>query len=244
MTTTTELTTIDGAALTTAQTAILSQQTPASAILTRPGPGGKQLSYVTHSWVTATLNQAFGWAWSWEIQEWRLTPEAKPTEVFVLGKLTIHGQNGRDLVKTQFGSHSLKQAPSVGDALKAASSDALKKAASLFGLALDLYSSDAPKQRPPARKANGANGTAKRNGNGAFASKGEAIAWAMSQDVFKAGPHAAKAYEKLRGQQAPTSAAEMARLWREDVARRKAEKERDEALPAEPTGRGRNKLFK
>jgi hypothetical protein len=59
----------------------------------------------------------------------------------------VHTPHG-DLVKTQFGSAEVKRARktglplSIGDDLKAASSDALKKASSLLGLALDLYRSD------------------------------------------------------------------------------------------------------
>jgi hypothetical protein len=60
----------------------------------------------------------------------------------------VHTPHG-DLIKTQFGSAEVKRARktglprrSIGDDLKAASSDALKKASSLLGLALDLYRSD------------------------------------------------------------------------------------------------------
>lgn len=126
-----------------AQQAILTQRTPSDVIKTRKGKGGKMFSYVPHGWVTNQLNAAFNWAWSWEITEWRIIPENEPAEVFVLGRLTVHSANG-DLVKSQFGASDVKrnsqgQILSIGDDLKAASSDALKKAASLLGLALDLY---------------------------------------------------------------------------------------------------------
>lgn len=134
------------AAVNEGQRAMLTQQTPKSAILTRKGKGGKTFSYVPHAWVTEKLNEAFGWAWSWDITDWRILPETDPTEVFVLGKLTVHAPHG-DLVKTQFGSCDVKRDKesrilSIGDDLKAASSDALKKAASLLGIALDLYKAD------------------------------------------------------------------------------------------------------
>ena len=126
-----------------AQQVILTQRTPPEVIKTRKGKGGKMFSYVPHGWVTNQLNAAFNWAWSWEITEWRIIPENEPAEVFVLGRLTVHSANG-DLVKSQFGASDVKrnsqgQILSIGDDLKAASSDALKKAASLLGLALDLY---------------------------------------------------------------------------------------------------------
>lgn len=129
-------------AISQAQHVVLTQQTPKDAILTRKGKGGRTFSYVPHAWVTEMLNNAFGWAWSWEVVEWRLLPEVDPSEVFVLGRLTVHGT--RDLTKTQFGSSAVKRDRSdnilsIGDDLKAASSDALKKCASLLGIALDLY---------------------------------------------------------------------------------------------------------
>ena len=137
----------DDAPITPAQANILLQQTPPEAIKLRQGKGGKTFRYVEHAWVTEQLNEAFGWAWSWEIVDWKIMPESEPSEVMVLGKLTVHGRNGASLVKTQFGSSDVKRDKqgnvlSVGDDLKAASSDALKKTASLLGLALDLYRSD------------------------------------------------------------------------------------------------------
>ena len=150
------------AAVNDAQRAVLTQRTPPEVLMTRPGKGGKEFTYVEHAWVTATLNEAFGWAWSWEIVEHQIILDhetQKPIEVVVLGKLTIHTQRG-DLVKMQFGSADVKRDRqgnplSIGDDLKAASSDGLKKCASLLGVALDLYRSD---ESQPARS----NGTAKR----------------------------------------------------------------------------------
>lgn len=128
---------------------ILTQETPREVVKTRKGKGGKRFSYVEHAWVTSQLNTAFNWGWSWEIVEWQLLPTpTEPSEVFALGRLTVHTSNG-DIVKMQFGTQAIKRDKqnnilSIGDDLKAASSDGLKKAASLLGLALDLYKSDAP----------------------------------------------------------------------------------------------------
>jgi len=122
-----------------AQQAILTQTTPEYAILTREGPRGKTLSYVEHGWVTEQLNLAFKWNWSWEIKEAMLLPnDQDPNEVCVLGRLTVHSPKG-DIVKMQFGSAKMKQGITIGARFKAASSDGLKKAASLLGLALDLH---------------------------------------------------------------------------------------------------------
>jgi len=144
------------AAVNDAQRVVLTQSTPPEVLMTRPGKGGKQFTYVEHAWVTATLNEAFGWSWSWEIVEHQFIPVEQPIEVLVLGKLTVHTQRG-DLVKMQFGSADVKcdrngNPLSIGDDLKAASSDGLKKCASLLGIALDLYRSD---ESQPANKSDG-----------------------------------------------------------------------------------------
>ena len=133
--------------LSPAQVNVLTQTTPKEVIKTRKGKGGKIFKYVEHAWVTRQLNEAFNWAWSWEILQWQIITPEDPQEVFVLGKLTVHGPDGKALVKTQFGTSVVKRDRdgtilSIGDDLKAASSDALKKCASLLGLALDLYSDD------------------------------------------------------------------------------------------------------
>ena len=133
-----------------AQRAILEQKTPKEAIKTRKGPKNKttgqhkMVSYVEHAWVTEQLNLAFEWNWSWEITETHLIPSAEnTTEVCVLGRLTVQSPRG-NLVKMQYGSAKIRSGDTIGARLKAASSDGLKKASSLLGLALDLYSSSAP----------------------------------------------------------------------------------------------------
>jgi recombination DNA repair RAD52 pathway protein len=127
-----------------AQRAVMQQRTPPEAVRTRQGRGGRQFRYVTHAYVTRTLNQAFGWNWDFEVIDTRIIPEDKPQEVIIRGRLTVHAKHGT-IVKEQFGSSAVKrsngQITSLGDDLKAATSDALKKCASLLGLALDLYES-------------------------------------------------------------------------------------------------------
>lgn len=141
-------------AINEAQVQILTQRTPNHVKKQRPGKGGKQFTYVEHAWVTEQLNLAFGWAWNWEIVEWRVLPnEADPAEVMVLGRLTVQTQLGT-VTKMQFGQKDVlrdKQSRplSIADDLKAASSDGLKKAASLLGLALDLYSDDISRYQEP-----------------------------------------------------------------------------------------------
>jgi len=119
----------------------------------REGRGGKMLDYLETHAVITRLNEAFAGAWSFEVVDYK-TMEG---EIVVHGKLTAGGQ-----VKAQFGSadiHRLKGqdgergAPvSIGDDLKAAASDALKKCATLFGVGLHLYDKPQAAQRPPQQR--------------------------------------------------------------------------------------------
>jgi len=80
------------------------------------------------------LNHAFDYNWSFDIEQF----EKNDGEVVVLGKLT-----GEGISKMQFGSKAITNGKGeIGDDLKAAGSDALKKCATLFGIALHLYSGD------------------------------------------------------------------------------------------------------
>lgn len=154
------------AGLNPAQAMILSQRTPADAIRYRQGRGGSQrLAYVSHAWVTRVLNEAFGFRWSWDVTDTVLFPDMhEPVEVVVRGRLTVTTPDGGTVVKEQFGSADVKRYKddrviSLGDDLKAASSDALKKAASLLGVALDLYGASddpLPGEEPSKRPAGGA----------------------------------------------------------------------------------------
>ena len=127
-----------------AQRSIMEQRTPQDAIRTRRGRGGRDFRYVTHAYVTRTLNSAFHLNWDFEVLDTRIIPEDNPQEVFIRGRLTVRTKHGT-IVKEQFGSAAVKRSngaiTSLGDDLKAAASDALKKCASLLGLALDLYES-------------------------------------------------------------------------------------------------------
>ena len=114
----------------------------------REGRGGKMLDYLETHAVITRLNEAFNGAWSFEVLDFK-TMEG---EIVVKGRLTAGG-----ISKEQFGSNEIhrhkgqdgeKGAPlSIGDDLKAAASDALKKCATLFGVGLELYR-DRPHQQP------------------------------------------------------------------------------------------------
>jgi hypothetical protein len=127
---------------------VLTQSTPKAEIRERPGKGGKKLKYTDGAYVIRTLNNAFCWDWDWEIDDQEAVwINDKPFEVRCRGKLTVR-LDGRTIVKTQFGSQPIEflrnsNTPvSIGDAYKGAATDALKKCASLLGIALDLYDSD------------------------------------------------------------------------------------------------------
>jgi len=101
----------------------------------RQGPRGKVLDYIETHNVIARLNASLAGDWSFDIVEHQRLGD----EVVVLGRLTVFAD--QPLVKTAFGSSRADGAP--GDDLKAAASDALKKAATLLGVGLHLYDHDA-----------------------------------------------------------------------------------------------------
>ena len=127
---------------------IAEQATPKGEIRWRETRGGKQRPYTDSAYVIRTLNQAFGWDWDWIVDnEELLFNGERPFEVKVRGRLTVR-LGGQAVTKTQFGCQPIEflrdgSAPvSIGDCFKGAASDALKKCASLLGIALDLYDSD------------------------------------------------------------------------------------------------------
>ncbi|GMV15893.1 MAG: hypothetical protein AMXMBFR56_41170 [Polyangiaceae bacterium] len=123
---------------------LLTRPFRAEQIRQRKGHHGQMLSYVDVAAVIERLNETFEHEWSFEV----LHHELQQGEVIVLGKLTAGG-----IVKTAFGGSGITtdkvgDVLSVADDLKAASSDSLKKCASLLGIALELYGGS--KDRPPA----------------------------------------------------------------------------------------------
>ncbi len=118
------------------------QRTPKQYVYTRPGKGGGKFDYVTVSYVQKALNYIFGWNWDFEVVQQGM----EGGQVWVLGKLTVRGmQPGQVIVKTQYGRADIKYKKNTkdmldyGNDLKGASSDALKKCASLLGIASDIY---------------------------------------------------------------------------------------------------------
>lgn len=112
-----------------------------SQIKKRPGSFGKTLDYVEGPVVIQRLNKAFNHNWSFHILKQDLIEGYFITH----GQICTKDENGNDICKTGVGGKLLAKKRDgsgyldVGNDAKASSVDALKKAATLFGVALDLY---------------------------------------------------------------------------------------------------------
>src|SRR5882724_8517049 len=102
----------------------------------RKGLDGDVLDYIEGAAVIQRLNDVFNAEWTFEILDHHIYEK----EVVVLGKLTAQG-----IAKCQFGKSKItrtketKAEVSIGDDLKAAATDSIKKCATLFGIGLHLY---------------------------------------------------------------------------------------------------------
>ena len=110
--------------------------------------GGVELEYITGEQCVSRLNQVLGpVAWSFVVREHGLNAEAD--EIWVLGELTVT-LDGVTATRQQFGSQKIKRARQTGNPLdigfdlKGATTDALKKCASLVGVGLYLSRKEAP----------------------------------------------------------------------------------------------------
>ncbi len=110
----------------------LTRPFPQTEIKYRKGCNGKQLSYVETHNVIERLNEVFKYQWSWQIIDY--TVEEK--QVYCRGMLTV-SVDDQAVVKEGFGGKT--RSGEIGDDLKSASSDALKKASTLLGIGLHLY---------------------------------------------------------------------------------------------------------
>lgn len=130
------------------QLSLILKKTPAQYVKTRPAKGGGTWEYVTGGYVRKCLNLMFGWDWSFEI----IDEKIMHGEAIVKGKLTCRS-NGKEIVKMQFGNKDImfkrdvdkdgNRVPlSIGNDLKAAATDCLKKCAAEIGLAADIYNKE------------------------------------------------------------------------------------------------------
>jgi len=125
------------------QLQVLLKKTPAQYVKTRPAKGGGQWKYVTGGYVKKCLNLLFGWNWDFEILESQILDG----EVVVLGRLTCR-TGSATIIKSQYGNKDIilkkadKKPLSIGNDMKAAATDALKKCASEIGIAADIYNAE------------------------------------------------------------------------------------------------------
>ncbi len=157
---------------------LLEKPFAADQIKQRKGSFGDQLDYIEAATVIQRLNDCFDAEWMFEISEHRILEQ----EVLVLGRLTARG-----ISKSQFGKSKITRARddqsiiSLGDDLKAAASDSLKKCATLFGIGLHLYLDNGHSN---GNGTNGTNGMSKQgnpgNGNGNHGDSGRLTAKQLS----------------------------------------------------------------
>jgi hypothetical protein len=139
----------------------LENRFPDNQVKQRKGSFGKPINYVDGQAVVARLNACFDADWSFAIVSY----DALETgETLVHGRLTALG-----ITKEAFGksspavSRETGEVISMADAYKAAATDAIKKCATLLGVAAYLYSDDYREEDPPHRRSgvhgvNGLNG--------------------------------------------------------------------------------------
>lgn len=130
------------------QLQILFKKTPAKHVYQRPAKGGGKWDYVTGTYVRKVLNLMFNFNWDFEVVEHKFDLQLR--QAFVLGKLTVR-TNDKTIVKMQFGTKdimmkravdpdtNMKMPLDLGNDLKAATTNALKKCASELGIASDVY---------------------------------------------------------------------------------------------------------
>jgi len=119
--------------------------TPREVIFQRPIRGGAQVDYVPGWWFVEQLNALFGHLWDFEVLEQFIGEK----QIWVKGRITAKGPGGVTVSKTAFGGSDIKkygdksdkvgQVIDIGDDLKSAATDAMKKAATLLGIASDIY---------------------------------------------------------------------------------------------------------
>lgn len=144
-----DLSLVENPALNERQLKLIIQRTPAKFIKQRPAKGGGNWDYVSGAYVTKVLNLTFGFDWDFEITNQMVLHG----EAIVQGKLTVRS-NDKTIIKTQFGNKDViykkqtelekrdfvERVPlSIGNDLKAAATDCLKKCAVSLGIAADVY---------------------------------------------------------------------------------------------------------
>ncbi len=117
------------------QQSALTSPIPPEFVKTRKIRGGGSAPYIEVGLIIDRLNNSLSPAgWDFEI----LKEEILDKEVWVRGRLTLKDHKGHSVSKTQYGQKErYPGAVPLGDTLKAAASDSLKKCASMLGVALN-----------------------------------------------------------------------------------------------------------
>lgn len=124
--------------------ASLEQAFDPSEIRQREGGFGKMLDYIDWPAAVRRLNTAAGSNnWSFEVSDLQFKGDLAAGLAICKGRLTIEFPDGTTSTKEQYGGNAYggvdgRRGMSAEDAAKGAGSDALKKCAALFGIALDL----------------------------------------------------------------------------------------------------------
>ena len=133
---------------------VLSSQVPTYERLSEPFEttftdirGGVEVTFISGEQVVRRLNEVLGVAgWSFRVLEHGINQEAD--EVWALGEIAAE-IDGHTVVRQQFGSQKIRRSRSTGAPLdlgfdlKGASTDAMKKCASLLGVGLYLSRKEA-----------------------------------------------------------------------------------------------------
>lgn len=127
-----------------------------SRVKSREGGRGMTFDYIPTEYAIQLLNEAFDYSWESRV----FMHEIHENTMAIVGvELKVWDENNSPIIKQQFGSCNINKGVDVGSALKGAASDGLKKCASQFGLALELYLDEAalssvfqPPQRGEAAK--------------------------------------------------------------------------------------------
>lgn len=133
--------------LTDRQIKLIEKRIPSNLIKTRQN-GGASLKYLSGSTVIDMLNNIFDYMWSWDVEKcWIESGYGNGKGGYVahvLGTLTVYLQKEdgsmMEIKKTASGSKVIIGKINQQDSIyKSAGTDALKKAASLFGIGLELW---------------------------------------------------------------------------------------------------------
>lgn len=132
------------------QLQLLHTATPEEHIHYFPANAGKMagLPFVTGGYMKHMLDRLTGGLWSFEVKE----KGNASGQIWVLGKLTLYREDGSPMIfKEQFGRAAINtytsgnnagQPLDIGNDMKAAATDSLKKCASELGIARDIYAAN------------------------------------------------------------------------------------------------------